>query len=252
MINIPNKRILLNYANNGFYESQTKNSYCALMAGFNIVYQMRKENIDSHFYDSNKDILDCPRGAGYWIWKYYFQDKILSSMKEDDILMYADSGSNFIRHADPLFDAVRSDEKGIIAFMTADRPDYHMERKWTKREVFTHFGVDDLPLETQSTIKNTPQVQATFRIMRGTEFAKQFTKKCLEYACIKHLVDDTLSVPQEDGFMEHRHDQSVWSLMCKLNNITCMDDISQWGHRWREMHGTKDDWLFVDLHKTKK
>ena len=252
MINIPNKRILLNYANNGFYESQTKNSQCALMAGFNIMYQMRRENIDSHFYENNKEILDCPRGAGYWIWKYYFQDKILSTMTEDDILMYADSGSNFIRTAEPLFDAVRADEKGIIAFMTSDRPDYHMERKWTKREVFTHFGVDDLPSEKQTAVKNTPQVQATFRIMRGTEFAKQFTKKCLEHACIKYLVDDTLSVPQEDGFVEHRHDQSVWSLMCKLHDVTCMNDISQWGHRWRQMQGINDDWLFVDLHKTRK
>lgn len=252
MIDLPNKRILLNYANNGFYESQTKNSQCGLMAGFNIVYQMRRENIDSQFYENNKEILDCPRGAGYWIWKYYFQDRILSTMTEHDILMYADSGSNFIRNTEPLFDAVRKDKKGIIAFMIPDRPDYHMERKWTKREVFSYFGVDDLPIEKQNCIKNTPQIQATFRIMRGTEFAKQFTKKCLEHACIKHLVDDTLSVVQEEGFMEHRHDQSVWSLMCKLNDVTCMDDISQWGHRWRSMHGKSDDWLFVDLHKTRK
>ena len=252
MMNIPNKRILLNYANNGFYESQSKNSQCGLMAGFNIVYQMRQENIDREFYQANKEILDCPRGAGYWLWKYYFQDRILSDMSEDDILMYCDQGANFIRTADPLFDVVRADSRGLICFSTPDRPTYHLEKMWTKKRVFSALGVDGLDQREKLRILNTPQIQAGFRIMRGTQFAKDFTKKCLEYACQKELIDDTLTDAESSDFMEHRHDQSIWSVMCKLHSVTCMDDFSQWGQHWRASNGKQDNWLFVDLHKNKK
>ena len=251
MLNIPNKKILFNYADGGFYQSQLKNSQCAILAGFNIVFQMKKENIDPIFYKNNKEILDSPRGAGYWLWKYYFQDKLLSCMEETDILMYCDSGANFIRSAQPLFDAVSSDKNGIICFQTPDRPNYHLEKMWTKNKVFSSLGIDTIDKEHQERIKNTPQIQAGFRIMRGTEFAKDFTKKCLNYACKKELIDDSLMVEDID-FKENRHDQSIWSVMCKIHSVTNMDDFSQWGHSWRQQCGKPDDWLFVDLHKDNK
>jgi hypothetical protein len=252
MFNIQNKKILINYADGGFYESQINNSHSALMAGFNIVYQMHRENIDADFYEQNREILECPRGAGYWIWKYYFQDKILSTMTEEDILMYCDSGSNFIRSAEPLFQAVRSDPMGLICFLTPDRPTYHLEKMWTKKAVLSCLGVDGLSSPERMQILNTPQIQAGFRIMRGTQFVKDFTKKCLEYACKKELVDDTLSQNEDSDFKEHRHDQSIWSVMCKLHSVTCMDDFSQWGHSWRQKNGSSDNWFFVDLHKTNR
>ena len=252
MINIINKRILINYSHGGFQQSQIKNSQCAVMAGFNIIYQMRKENIDHKFYEQNKEILDCPRGAGYWLWKYYFQDRILSDMGEDDILMYCDSGANFIRSADPLFDAVRTDSRGLLCFSTPDRPNYHLEKMWTKKKVFSALGIDDLDPTEKMRLMNTPQIQAGFRIMRGTQFAKDFTKKCLDYACKKELIDDIISETEDADFKEHRHDQSIWSVMCKLHSVTCMDDFSQWGHSWRQQQGRYDDWLMVDLHKTNR
>jgi hypothetical protein len=242
----------VNYADGGFYESQIKNSQCALLAGFNTVLQMKRENIDPVFYEANREILDCKRGAGYWLWKYYFQDKILSCMGENDILMYCDSGANFIRSAEPLFDAVRADRRGLLCFQTPDRPLYHLERMWTKKKVFDALGVEKLTDHERLRIKNTPQIQAGFRIMRGTQFAKDFTKMCLKFACQKDLIDDTISDNEDSQFMEHRHDQSIWSVMCKLHSVTCMDDFSQWGHGWRQQQGQSDNWLFVDLHKTNR
>jgi hypothetical protein len=253
MPNISNKKILVNYADGGFYQSQSKNSQCALLAGFNIVYQMKRENIDPNFYESNKHILDCKRLAGYGLWKYYFQDKILSGLKETDILMYCDCDANFIKPAQPLFDLVMNDPKGVICFLTPDRPDYHVEWKWTKSDVFRVLGVDSLEEEKRNKIKNTQQIQSGFKLMRGTAFAKKFIKDCLQYACMKNLVDDSPSTHQKEveGFCENRHDQSIWSVMCKLHSVTCVDDFTQWGNNWRRQHGSADDWFFVDLHNNR-
>jgi hypothetical protein len=252
-VSISNKKILINYADGGFYTSQIKNSQCGLMAGFNVVYQMKRENIDHAFYESNKEILDCKRLAGYGLWKYYFQDKILSEMTENDILMYCDCDANFIRSAEPLFDLVMNDPKGVVCFLTPDRPEYHVEWKWTKSDVFRVLGVDALDDKQKNTIKNSQQIQSGFKLMRGTEFAKKFIKDCLHYACMKNLVDDSPSVNQKeaDGFCENRHDQSIWSVMCKLHSVACVNDFTQWGHGWRQQHGLNDDWFFVDLHNNR-
>jgi hypothetical protein len=66
-------KVLFNYANLKFYNSQKLNTQTGLtIGGFDKAFEFRKEDIDQEFYQKNKHILDQPRGAGYWLWKFHF------------------------------------------------------------------------------------------------------------------------------------------------------------------------------------
>ena len=62
--------VLINYADKGFKSAQDLNLKTGRdIAGFNQTWAYTREDIDSQFYEENKEILDQPRGAGYWLWK---------------------------------------------------------------------------------------------------------------------------------------------------------------------------------------
>ncbi len=215
-------KILLNYADGKFLESQFKNSQTGLAAGFNVVYQMNRSEIDPDFYTRHSDILNQRRGVGYWLWKPYFIQRILKTMNNDDILFYADSGSVFVRRMEPIFNAVRSDERGVLCFTLAGK---HSERLWTKRDLFLHMGM------YSSEYTDSPQRMASFMCFRGTDFARELLTEYLYLATNAHLVTDS---PNSDGWIEpdfkdHRHDQSVWSLLTKKHGVTILPDPTQWG-----------------------
>ncbi len=215
-------KILLNYADGKFLESQLKNSQSGLAAGFNVVHQMSRSEIDSEFAVRHDGILSQKRGAGYWLWKSYFINKILHNMDKNDILFYSDSGSVFVRRVEPIFQAVMNDPKGIIGFALAGG---HLEKYYTKRDLFNHMGINT----TEYT--DTPQRMASFMCFRKTPESLAIALEYSELVSNPHLITDT---PNKDGwvepgFMDHRHDQSIWSLLTKKHGITILPDPTQWG-----------------------
>lgn len=216
-------KILLNFAGRGrFVQSQFKNSQTGLEAGFNVVYQMNESEIDSDFYNQNKEILDQPRGAGYWLWKPYFINRILSTMNDDDILFYCDSGCTFVKDVNPLFEKIKEDKNGILAF---DLSGFFIEKEFTKRDIFiqTETNTED--------IRNSKHRQASFMMFRGTDFCKKVVSDYLHFCCIPNLINDT---PNHDGwiepnFKETRHDQSIWSVLTKKYGVKSLKDPSQFG-----------------------
>jgi hypothetical protein len=227
---MPNN-ILLNYASGRFIESQLKNSCSGLAAGFNIVHKMSDAEIDPIFKNENNKTLSERRGAGYWLWKPYFMDKILHTMNDDDILFYSDSGSIFINNMKPIFDKIREDEKGVVCFSLSGK---HLEKYWTKRDVFIHMQMNE------SNYRDTPQRMASFAGVRKTKFSHLFFKEYLNLATNYHLISDEPNIDGwvEPGFNEHRHDQSIWSLLTKKHNITVLPDPTQWGLHHKETNET--------------
>jgi len=79
-------------------------------------------------------------------------------------------------------------------------------------------------------IVETNQIMATVWIIRKTPRTEKFLKSWLNLATINnyHFVDDSPSIlPNSENFVEHRHDQSIFSLLIKteLNNrVMIMDN----------------------------
>ncbi|MDN3017798.1 hypothetical protein PH210_16485 [Paenibacillus sp. BSR1-1] len=102
-------KYLVNYANRNFYGSQARLNASALKFGIDQVFSYQeKDIIGTEFFKKNDEILNQPRGAGYWLWKPYIILDVLSKIKENDIVVYSDSGIEIIDHLDPLLSSATS------------------------------------------------------------------------------------------------------------------------------------------------
>lgn len=59
---------------------------------FNTINIYGPENVSDEFIHEFNDIWQKPRGAGYWIWKFYIIKQQLINISNNDILIYIDAG----------------------------------------------------------------------------------------------------------------------------------------------------------------
>ena len=135
------------------------------------------------------------------------------------------------------------DENNVLSFQYFDPvikklnfiyPNY-LEHQYTKADLMKYFNLD-----FNHTHMNTAQLwSGTFFIkknLKNIEFLKQWSKAFEDML----LIDDSISVLKNHiDFIEHRHDQSVFSLLCKLNNIfslsvyeNCEWSLDNKGRNW--------------------
>ena len=217
-------KILFNYAHNKFLNSQKLNTKTAYeIGGFDKVYEYGKKDIDVNFYNSYKHILDQPRGAGYWLWKFYFANRLLNDnlIPEGAYIFYADSGSKFIDSIDKIIDVFDRDNLSVMTFRQN-----HVSYIWTKRDAFILTDTD-YPEYTHTGAR----VGGWF-LLKKNDFSREFMGKCLEYGCDYRIITDSpneLGVPNYDGFIENRHDESIITLVSKKYKLFPYRNPSQWG-----------------------
>jgi len=162
------------------------------------------------FWNVHKGFIESrPRGYGYWIWKSFLTWKTLREMNEGDVLIYADAGCTL--HHDPeafqrIIDDVRN-SNGVSACTLE-----YVEHSYCKMDLaFSLNALDHL---------STNQLHATFFALKCTPENILLTKKWYDTMCDYHLIDDSPSYqPNTEQFIEHRHDQSVFSLLRKMKGV---------------------------------
>jgi hypothetical protein len=95
--------------------------------------------------------------------------------------------------------------KGIITFGT-----YATNGGWTKRDCFVLMGMDN------EVARNTPQALASSFVCRKTPSSIAFVEEWLRLVQDPRIVTDlpnTQGLPNYPEFKDHRHDQSVMSLL---------------------------------------
>jgi len=152
------------------------------------------------------------RGGGYWIWKPYIINRTLYEIKERDVLVYADAGSSAYASGVPLLmeyiDNIDTSNYGILSFQMS-----HIERTWTTRQLFENFN-----LTTTSSHALSGQYHSTYIVFVNVAHARRLVAQWLETIHTHPgLVTDVYN-DQGQGpyFRDNRHDQSVFSLVCKL------------------------------------
>lgn len=215
--------LLINYANDVFRESQNLNSTAGKQVGlFDDVISYSPKDIETEFYNKNKKILRQRRGNGYWLWKPYFIKKTLEAMKYGDYLFYCDSGSYFIRPVTPLIDISVATGQEIIVFDLT-----YLEKEWTKRDAFILMDCDSLKYS------ESMQRLASFSLWKKSEFTMDFVNEYLRYAQDERIISDLenqCGYPNYPEFEEHRHDQSIFSLLTKKYDLEAYRDPSQFGN----------------------
>ena len=206
-------RILVNYATPELRALQRVSTRTALaFGGFDAVVERSPTDLGAGFRRRNAALLAQQRGGGYWVWKPYIVREALSAAGKDDFLMYCDVDQVFLRSAASLEAEMRAAGESVAAF----RMENQLERMWTKRDCFVAMGCDE------ARYADTRQLLGGFSAWRRTDFALDLVDAWLHWAQQAQMVTDAPSrgpLPDHPGFREHRHDQSIFSLLCKQRGV---------------------------------
>ncbi len=165
------------------------------------------------------------RGYGYWYWKPYLIKEMMNNMNENDIIHYMDVGCHIIKNKNNKFDEYLNflidQDNWILPFQyyfdesqKIDEISFpeRQEYKFTKSDLINYFN-----FTSSKEITDTPQFWAGNIFIKKNKESKEFLS---EWINIMHnninLVDDSISkINNHKDFIENRHDQSVYSLLCK-------------------------------------
>jgi len=215
------KKFLVNFRSEGipgckgtFKYAQKENTRTGKeIGGFDDVFEYSINEIDHEFKQKNKHLFKFKRGAGYWVWKPYIILNALNQVNNDDVIFYCDSGSSFIKPVDSLVNLIH-DTDGVMVFRLGNES-YSKESNQTKRDAFILTGCEgEKYTDTYSRISG-------FNIWKKNDFSITVIKEWLYYNQIPNCVTDSPSILGDNfpGFREHRHDQSILSLVSKKYNI---------------------------------
>lgn len=176
------------------------------------VITYRKGDLGSEFVEKYKKHFAHSRGAGYWIWKPKIIQLTLQKMDENDELLYLDTGCEIRADPKPLFELLK--EQDIVTFEID-----HIDRKWCKRDLFNAMQAD------QPEILESPQRCTTYILLRKNAKTIAIIDEWAKWAANLHLIDDSPSEqPNYWDFVEHRHDQSIWSILTKQKGYKAYPD----------------------------
>jgi len=173
---------------------------------------------DSSFWKQHGDfILNNKRGFGYWIWKPYLIKKTIDNLNNGDIILYLDSQSRVIieekEHLLKYIDILK--EKKIL--FSYDYTNIHPEVDFNKSDI-----IHKLNMENDKSIFDN-QYYAHSQLIYVCKETRELINSIYSYACVYHNIDDTPSIiPNHPRFKDHRHDQSLFSLLIKKNKL-CSD-----------------------------
>jgi hypothetical protein len=179
-----------------------------------VSYDRTMSFLDGHraFVDANK------RGFGYWIWKPACVLQVLTESAEDDIVVWSDCGTVVVPHRATTvcqwYEMLTEGGKDILITSTG-----LLEEEWSKMDaiasVFPGASAESLDA-VFARCKTRNQLAGSLLFLKNTKATRDLVKEWRQMLQIYSLVDDSpSSAPNSHRFREHRHDQSILSLLLK-------------------------------------
>ncbi len=213
---------LITFATDNFRKNAEALKASALAAEFDEAIIFSPDDLKAtKFYRENKKILDQKRGAGYWLWKPYIIRKCLRSAAKEDILFYCDAGQSayyrFETRPNRLIKRVAASDKGVLLGPVI--PHLGVLEEWTKRDCLILLNADDKKIRTKPIIM-------TWSLWTATDFSFSFLDKWLQACCDDRCLTDlpnTLGQANYPKFKDHRHDQSILSILAYQQGVPFLD-----------------------------
>jgi len=237
------KKYFLSYAttHNHYYQFQQNCIKTFLQIGdFDTIYPCNESNLLPDFLNKNKYILESKHGgtqaqrAGFWIWKPYIIQRCLQKMNDGDYLFYADATIFQNKTLADIFVLLKTES--VISFKINDGKDD--ERYATKRDTFVLMGCDS---EKYWTGDVSGQLNASHMFFKKDEISQKFVDEWLHYCEDERIVtemENTQGLPNYPGFVCHRWDQSIYSLLVKKYGFKIYTDLTQHGNQYRSKDET--------------
>ncbi|MFZ3272915.1 MAG: hypothetical protein WA143_01435 [Lutibacter sp.] len=168
------------------------------------------------------------KGGGFWLWKPYIIDKILNEIDEGDVVVYSDAGNellnsdkwneyfNLLKNYNTIFFQYRENfDYGWNKF----NPEYNDSPKlkfWTKKSTVDHFR--NLFYSDKDWLEKN-KILAGLIFIKKSKKSHHFFKEWLNNMLFfPHIVFDLFENEkgnQIEGFAQHRHDQSILSILVR-------------------------------------
>lgn len=170
---------------------------------------------NTNFYTVHKNILDCKRGAGYWLWKPFLILKTLNSLNDGDLLVYLDSQHIIID--DNLINLINNNniDNGVFITQNMERIN-SLNKKYTKRDCFVLMECDS------EKYWEGDQTEAGQLAFKKSKFSMSLTTEWLNFCCNENIITDLPNICGKSNFEEfqdHRHDQSILTLLSIKYNL---------------------------------
>lgn len=215
--------VLINYATESHRPMQLRhNRYVRDEVRPDYIISLGPEDVDADFRKAFRHIMDQARGAGYWLWKPLIISNVLATCNAE-LVIYCDASTRLDAHMTGrhMVNECHNNRRSILAF---HNPGNWWEVAWTKRDVFEAFGVKGKDTTEEKAIVDSEQIVATVSAyyrqqqQQNKHIALQFAQRWLHYGTQHELITDAGNRGGKSnfkGFAENRHDQSLFSLLCK-------------------------------------
>lgn len=218
---------LLTVSNAPFASSRERLAASARAHGIAKVYAHDYDELSAQepFFTEHRAILSHPRGLGYWLWKPFMLQKTLVAMEDGDVLIYADSGVEIIADLTPLVDLCKSSGMVLLFGNATDT-----NARWTRRDCFVYTGCDT------PEYWHGPHCDASIVLVCKSGASTAFIDQWLQLCCNPAILTDAPNIggePNLPEFQDHRHDQSVLSLMAMKHRIALHRIPSQYGNHYK-------------------
>jgi hypothetical protein len=214
------------------YHNRVK-KICEQAESLNIFSEIRgltdlvlKENHYDFWNNHSEFLHNNKRGYGFWLWKPYIIRSVLQDVEADDIIVYMDSGCTINvegkQRLNEYIDLLNSQTKfDIISFQMCMLP----EVKYSKYALMKHMNVNN---EDQ----HSGQCNATVILIRKGKHSISLTNKWYNIASIYNLINDEHHSQEHKMFIDHRHDQSIFSILVKQMGSIKIPDETYFGQEW--------------------
>ncbi len=160
---------------------------------------------------------------GYACWKPQIVYNFFNQIPENSILQYTDIGCHFnVKGKNRLREYFELCKKKNILVFQYRIPEWsqkfeklkfqqYFEYEYTKADTFEGMGIHN-----NANLMDTEQIWSGCFFIKKNQYGKRILEKWISLSENNNLISDDLSKSENhQKFIEHRHDQSIFSIICK-------------------------------------
>jgi hypothetical protein len=195
------------------------------MKVFQDIFLYTENELEKDFYERHRVFMkEHSRGFGAYLWKPQVVLQSLQRMPAGAVLVYADAGCQLnpegVARLLEYAEMARGHPSGVLGFNII----FPIE-EWTKREVIEYYRLTDDE-------RRAPQHAGGIHVIHNTPVARAFVQHWRDDCENYSLVSDHRRLPPHRGFRDHRHDQSIFSILFLRYNCLSIPDETWWDPHW--------------------
>jgi hypothetical protein len=197
------------------------------MGCFSGVFSLSENDLNEDFRIKHGSFLNNNRrGYGYFIWKPQVILQGLNRIPENSFLLYADAGCTLRKEGIPRLETYieQANQHNIFTFRMGFK-----ECHWTKMDVLIRLDF------TSEEEMNSEQRVGTTHIWKNTPVSRDLLSEWIKISEYYPNINDSPSISKNHSeFKEHRHDQSLLSVLLKKHGFPAIPDETWWNPNWTE------------------